>query len=407
MFKKLKVRFLNNNQKLNLFHYVASFLLLISFSIPFFAGIFSSETKLEELSNYISNKTIDSTQNGKIMSIGVTSTPQSGGLPNDETEFYNLYCMFEQESATFASGYNIYKNETVKFPDLDKNGNYSIFYSAKDATVSYKGHYKHWYYPVEFMFPAERLYDICRYMIYISQSQANILLAKKGYSQNELGNYTDDDYKSLIKEIITCDINGISYECIIGNVFYETNYYYDALSETFDNFIICAYFFPGSLSRTNVYFFNKFPYQNLYFMNYINNVYKNKLYNVEVVRNNIKDSIDYEYVTSFYYSKPLSNNVILTVLLIASFVLILLTSFINIVKKLGFNYKYYSLIFISFIIPYLVFFLVAHFSKSILLLSDFSIRIYIYLLLFYFLLNLLTFAIKKVYFHYQKRKRLL
>lgn len=378
--------------KLRFYHFFATFLLLCSFFLPYIAGSFSSSAKIENLSNYIAESVTKNTISGSIMGITVGSTDDSGPILSEQSEFYDLYGIFRQQNATFASGYNIHKDNYVKIDKLGHN-NYSIFHSAKDATVPYNGHYKHWYYPVEFMFPARRLYDISHYMIYLSQSQANVLLSESIHK--ETNDYDVNDYESLIKTTIDVNVNGQKVMCVIGNIFYETNYYYGALKETMNDFIMCAYYCPGGLQRENIYFFNEKAYQNSYFINHIQKGYSNKLYELKVVNNNLKNPVNESYVLSFYYSDIRDISVVTIPLIILSIFLIASVSLLNISTRSFKNIKYIILNLFSFFGPYIIFFIISKLSNSVLFFSNYAITIFIYLLLFYFACNVILFVLHK------------
>ena len=389
---------------LNIFHYFIFALLLISFIIPFLAGFFVGDTKKEELSNYIADVVKNNTNEKRIMSVSVTPTRDSGVLPfSDEKEFYALYGIFKQESITYASGYNVNKEIKITIPALNNNVNYSIFYNAKDSTVDYNGHYKHWYYPIEYMFPAVRLYDISKYMIYLTQSQADTLLSNQGKIKNN-NRYKEEDYKSLIKQVLVVNINDSNFECVIGNIIYEQNYYYNGLKEVLNDFFACAYYCPGDLIRSSLYFFNNYSYQNSYFMNYINQTYSNKLYDVNVVQNNIVNEFDFKTVTNFYYGDFRGNVVLYIILIVIAITLLSASIFIIFIKCRNFSIKFLLLSCLSVFTPYLIFFIISVLSHSILFFSNKAITLYVYLIIYYIVGHLMIYIAGKIYRHHLKKR---
>ena len=390
--------------KLNGFHFANFIILTCAFIIPFLTGSFTNDTKKEELSNYIAERVKNNTRNKNTMAITVSTTPESGALPKDESEFHTLYGIFRQENITFASGFNVNKGINISIPDLKNNINYSIFYNGQDATIKYNGHYKHWYYPIEYMFEAQRLYDISRFMIYLTQSQADVLLENRGVTKSDNNKYLDKDYKSLIKQLIDVNVDGNNISCVIGNIIYEQNYYYNGLKEVLGDFISCAYYCPGNLSRESMYFFNNHSYQNSFFINYVNQTYNNKLYNVNVVRNNIIEAFDYTNVTDFYYKEYESNNVIYILLTVLSFLFLSIVVLINYLKCLTFNLKYIFLNCFAIVVPYTIFFLVSNITHSILLFSNAGILLFILLFIYYIGAHLILLLIIKLYNYHLKRK---
>lgn len=390
--------------ELNFFHFLNCFIMLCAFVIPFIAGSFSGDAKKEELSSYITERVKDSTQSKSLMAISVSPTEKSGLLPDDEKEFHALYGVFKQENITYASGFNAQKNKVITIPQLNDNKNYSIFYNSKDSTVIYDGHYKHWYYPIEYMFEAKRLYDISRYMIYLTQSQADKLLETKGVVRNQDGKYSEPEYSSLIKQLIIVNIDGQDIDCVIGNIIYEQNYYYNGLKETLGDFIACAYYCPGNLERESFYFFNRYSYQNSYFMNYVTKVYNNKQYDVNLIKNNIIKQFEYDTITSFYKTEFKSNNLAYILLIVLSLVLLSFVVFLNFIKCRELHSKYIFLNCVSIFLPYLFFFVFTHFDHSILMFSNSGISLFVYLLIYYIGANLFLFIINKIYTNHLKRK---
>lgn len=395
-------------EKLSIFHCFNLVLILVAFILPFLAAYTSSDAKKEEMSNYITDRVKFNTRNKSIMAVSVGTTNQSGALPIDEErEFYSLYGIFRQENITYASGFNINKEHVITIPDLNNDINYSIFFNAKDSTVEYHGHYKHWYYPIEYMFEAVRLYEYCRYMIYITQSQADALLEKDGIQRSQDGVFLEKDYKSLIKRLIKVNIDGQDETCIIGNIIYEQNYYYNGLKEVLNDFFAIAYYYPEGISLTNMYFFNNYSYQNTYFMNYINRVYNNKLYDVQVVKNNIINEFNFNNVTNFYYGTYFTNNFVFITFIIFALILISITSVINFSKCWKINYKYFFLCGVSIFLPYLIFFIIYKLRHSTLLFSSQGITLYVYFILFFIGIHLLIFIINRIYKYRLERKSMI
>ena len=391
-------------ERWTIFHFLNVFLLAVSFTIPFISGSFSSDSKKEELSNYIAERVKDSTLGKALLAVSITTTSDSGSLPRDEDEFKALYGIFRQENITFASGYNLNKEINISIPDLNDNKNYSIFYNAKDENVEYNGHYKHWYYPIEYMFDAQRLYNISHYMIYLTKGQADILLENKGTPKNEDNEYDEDNYRSLIKEQIIVNVDGKDVNCVIGNIIYEQNYYYKGLKEVLNDFIACAYYCPGDLQRESIYFFNNYSYQNTYFMNYIKHTYSNNPYNISILRNNVTNVFDFDYVTSFYKNDFEGNNTIYVLLIVISIFLLSVVSLINFLKCSKLSFKYITLSLIAIFLPYLVFFIIYHITHSILLFSNAGITLFVYLLAYYVVVQLVLFSVNTIYNNNLKRR---
>lgn len=405
MFNRYFGKKINWGDKLSVFHYICLFLLLVSFTLPFIAGMNTKDARQEELSNYIAERIKDSTRNKEILGVSISSTPVSGAIPASDDEFHRLYGIFKQTNATFMSGFNINKNHSISFSTIEGFGNLSIVYTGADISQKYNGHYKHGTYPFELMFETPRLYDISSYMIYLSQSQADAFLAKNNV--NKTNNvYTQDDYYSLIRQTFDMSVDGKEFKCVICNVFYEFNYYYDDAKELLDNYVLCAYYSPGNLPRENIYFFREYGYENSYFINYINKSYPNKNYDLRLIDSNIVGKVDKQYVLSFYYDGLKTSNIIFIILITFSFLLASIVCLVNFLKCTKYNLKYYIIHILPFGVPYLLFFIIFKISKSALLFSNIGITMYVFVLIYYLAMNLLLLIIRRLfYLHISKRNR--
>lgn len=390
--------------RLNIFHYVNLLILLIAFTLPFIVGSYTSDAKQEQLANYVAERVVDSTRSSRIMGLSVSSGEDSGALPGADDEFLRLYGSFRQTNATFISGYNLNKDINISFDSIKGFENLSIIYTGKDACVPYNNHYKHWTYPFELMFETPRLYDVSKYMIYISQSQADAFLEYYGLEKSN-ETYSVDDYKSLIKRTFGMNIGESLYTCVICNIYYEQNYYFSDSKELLNDYVLCAYYCPGSMNRENMYIFRAYSYENSYFMNYINKTYDNKKYVLNVINNNITKPLDDIYIKSFYYDAPSSVSSMFIFISVLLFAALSAVCILNLIKCSKVNIKYYLFHLFPILIPYLVFFVLYLTSKNVIFFSNFGIKLYVCSIIFYIGINFIIYAIRKIYDHYYLRKK--
>ena len=350
-------------------------LLLASMTSIFFAGYFSNDRILESVATYVAKIVNENTENKKYCGLTVQSTDDSGDIADSYNEFHNLYGLFRQTKVTFGSAMNLFNNEKkdkdhdirMTLDSQNISNNLSLFYLGAVGSDAYKGHYKHYVYPFETMFKDDKTkYNIVpkKYVAYISQTHADRLLERYGEERDSAGNFNEKQYKTLLDDAnrntvdISIDSSGEIYQFAILNIYFQSNYYYEGMSEILDDFIAVSYYVPENLrnEQKNIYFLSEYPYQNEYFMNYVNELYSNGKYKIEINHNNIRGEIDDNFATSFYY-ESLNNphNWAVILIFILGSCLIILSVFVSFKKK-----YYRSKLFIFYILlvcalPYFIF----------------------------------------------------
>ena len=353
--------------------------LSICFCFPFIAGYYSNGRKIEEIAQYTSNVVENNTENSRYLSITVGGTDESGPILDPYDEFHNLYGTFRQEQASFGSGINFYDEEKkdkthfIYLNDYKGNNasyNLSLFYLGPVGSIEYNGHYKHYVYPFELMFVDNKNYDVSRYLAYISKTHADKLLESIGEAKGEEGKYSTEQYEKLIRQKVNMSIDGEVHEYVINNIYYEFNYYYSAMKEVFSDFILTSYFSPNKneliSERKNIYFMSEYPYQNQYYMEYINKAYSSKLYDVYINMNNVTKTLDKQKILNFYYS-DLSNQStnIFTTLIIFYYILLVSSLTLLIVFNFNFSIPGSLLLGLCSFIPYIVFYLIFKTTQSV------------------------------------------
>ena len=361
------------------------FLIILGLSCSFISGFFSADIKLEKNAEYITKVVKENTNNKKYCGITVQSTKDSGAVLDSNTEFHAHYGAFRQTKITYAPAINPDKKHNIQISLNDKtlSDNLSALYIGPIGTDKYNGHYKHYTYPIEVMFSDQRMYDVSENIMYISQTHANNILAEKGELKNSQGAFSLSQYESLIKTIVTVNVDGGQYPFAIQNIYYESNYYFEGLADVMGEFIMVSYFMPKNLrsEQVNMYFMSGFDYQNLYFMNYIRNGYSNRKYLVRLNPYNIVGDVDADYLLSFYYSQEEASEFLkVFIVLIGIFLsLVGLLLYFNL-----YNNKKKSLVlvyFCAFLIPYVIFYVLYQMSKNVLFLSRSGTKTYLILVL--------------------------
>lgn len=381
--------------------FISILLAFFSLSSIYIGGSFSSNTQFEKIAEHATSVVVNHTENKKYCAVTVQATGDSGPIADSNSEFHQLYGVFKQQKITFASGINADKKRDITLGESISD-KLSILYVGPVGTIKYNGHYKHYSSPIEMMFEDQKNYDINRYVIYISQSHADKLLdGDSNHNRNENGQYDKSDYESLIKTNIPFFIDGNEYQVLVQNIYYQSNYYYDGLKEVIGDFVISSYYLPENLrsEQQNIYFLSEYTYQNKFFMNYINNVYSSKKFDVKLNRYNIVGDLDDSYLLSFYYSNAIYKMVWLSIFIYVIAGIILLASVALVIyQNKEINKKTILVVLINIFalfIPYLIFKIIYLFTSNVSYLSIDSGKITIWYIIAYILILLIAPLILK------------
>ena len=360
----------------------------LALSLVFVGGSFSPNTHIEKVASYAAEVTKNNTTNKQFCCL-TAETRSGGSLPDSETEFRNLYGSFAQRKISFASVLNPDKEHSITISN-DLTPNLSALYVGPVGSTVYKDsdnneHIKHYIYPIELMFENDSDYEkkaSSKYYAYISQSQADVVLDNFFHEKrNDDGHYPIESYKKLILETdIPFSVDGASFDFSILNIYYETNYYYLGLKDVVGDFIMISYSFPNNLvkERKNLYFLNDNSYQNEYYMKYIREVYNSDDHIIKINHYNLVDSIDDEYLLSFFTLKGAFSAEWLTaiILSISGLILIACLGLILYVKTVvrEANYLLYILSVVFSLLPYLLFKLLFTLTNDVRFLSEISAK---------------------------------
>lgn len=372
-------------------------LIVLSLSSTFISGIFSREASMEETAEYISQAINESVPTKDLLSIAVEKEGE-GSLPDDEHEFRQLYGVFRQEKITFATGYNMTKNETIIFNEIDSNVNLSAVYiGPTTGSVEYNGHYKDVLYPVEVMFPLQRYDSVSMQTALISESQATKLLEiRRPDFVRENDTYSQEQFKTLVGTALDVTTNGETKTFVIQDIFYENTYYSTGLDHTIGSFFYTSYYFPKNVKRQNLYFMCTYPYENMYFMEYINSVYGDGNYKLKCVTNICEKAIDENRIVSFYpknFTSKITGQIIFIVL---AFSLFGIAEFLIIKNKLFLNLFFVIAIITFSFIPYPLFYAIYKITSKTLVFSGYGCKLYALIALINSVLCLALYAIFKM-----------
>lgn len=358
-------------RKYFLLNLVSILMMIVSFSLTFVAGMFAENTKIESCARDVVN--IVNTKVPTKDLLGVTvEAGENRSLPNSEDQFYKLYGVFRQEKITFASGYNLTKQDDVRIDDLDPNFNFPVAYLQYTmSSPKYKRGHKHYkddVYPVELMFPYDSQ-DTGSKKIVISDIHARSLLkTKKGIIKPD-DEYIEGDYELLLKDSLEVKVNGTPHNFIIQSIFYSDTYYVEGLYHTIGDFFFTSVYFPNTIKKQNLYFMNNFDYENKFFMEYLNKLYDRGDYRLNCVQNTLPEEINETVVTYFFYGETKNAVFLEAILLTVSVVYLAVSLFISIAimreEKI-----YWLLLKIMFaFVPFATFFVIFIITKSVLLFS--------------------------------------
>ncbi len=303
---KIKKKFLEVPEK---FRGIFSFAFLFAslmMAIP--SGGLTSSAVTEASADYVASLVDSDYVDGDYISLIVESKDQAEyPLPTSIYEFYSLYNLFRlnYSPASYASTVNANKSHTIVAEEFNNNSNLSFLYTeySSNSNSEYNGHWKHHYYPLELMFEGTHTFQDSQGFCYVSQSQADILLSDQGFEKMD-GEYSQDAYESLIGTNLHITIDETQYVYTIGDVYYETDYFYEALNQTMGEFLLVYYgSVPSELNFQSLYFLNAYTFRNNYSMDHILSNFIKDEYDAYVNDYNLDiENIDTDRILSFYYN---------------------------------------------------------------------------------------------------------
>ena len=364
--------------------YILPFIFIfVCLSLNFYGGQFSSSFKLDEIASEQSK--VVKENNINYLGLYIENTKDSQ-LPEPVSEFYAEYGTFRQERANFIPAVNIEKDVDVYFNEIDNPQSLSFFYFGPIRSTYVNDHYKDFNYPFEYMFESVKIYPPYpyRYVINISKAQADKILDKRSLEK------TEENYQSLLHTYTSLSVDGVDYDFMIGNIFYNSNYYSAAVKECLGEYVMVSYYFPDVLTRSNMYLLGEYDFQNSYYMKRIMSIYDSNKNPLKVNHNNLTKPVDDEFLTSFYYTNIYQNQwLALTIYSLAGVISIVSILFICAYLKLYKKARNWIPLLCSCLIPFAIFKIICLVSGSVRLYSTSSTNVNFYFLIAILLIYLL------------------
>jgi len=346
--------------------FISSTLIITSFLLIFPAGKYSDNANLECAGEYITEIVKEHTQHEEYASFIVEPNNENNKLNATDTELFNLYGAFRESKACFAGTVNADKKHFVHLKEADIVDNLSFLYveNAGFSNVEYKDAYKHESYPLQLMFRGKHYVEPGDYsFFYISQTQAGKILMKRGLE------ITKQNYESLLGTSTLIDIDGKEYRWTIANIYLETNYFYDALTDVMGSFLLGYNKYPEQLSKQALFFMRDYTYQNMFYLEYISKVYPKESYNYTIGTFNLSDyQVDYDLIMVGFTHNNYLLFYILLIICCISFIVGLLIYLLSISN----NVLYYVFFFCLCFLPYLFYKFLYLLSWNIYLFSHIS-----------------------------------
>ena len=343
---------------------------LLGFSLCFVSGIYQPSTFIEQKANSIANIVLTETTHKQYLPLIVQpKTDSKSKMIDPGTEFHDLYGSFKENIASYASMLNADHQHKAYFDSefyKDYDTNISFLYVRYGFNFSqYKGNiFKHEKYPIETMFGRNVKGTTPRHLICISLTQANKLLDNKGLE------HTSSNYEKLIGEDINISIDGSPVEWKIANIYFEDNYYFEAIKNNIGDFVFVTAGEDEIMKNQSVYFLSSYAFRNKHYLNYALSLYSQEHFNYSFGNADLIDgySIDPELCN---FSSSGQNGIIGNMFF--SFSIICLVSSVVclfFVEKLTFGYC--ALYVFSAFLPYFVFKFIYLVRNDLVFFSSFS-----------------------------------
>ena len=372
-------------------------LLFVSLLCLFPSGAVHSSSAVENTSEYLSDVAVNHTVNGQYVAMMVEPNDNTNKKVNNPyTEFHYLYGVFREGHATYAGAVNADKSHSITIKEIDEDVSFSFL--SVDSGFGVKEYYKdssnetvykHEYYPLELMFYSDHPLIPGQFsFLYISQSRANSLLDKQGLD------HTKENYKKLQNSLITLSFDGDEYQFAIDNIYYERNYFYNALNETMGEFLFGGAKYPSGIKRQGLFFLRNYAYQNLYYIQHATMQYSLADFNFKILERNFKDGFLIDQNKLIYEGNSSYNYVSV---LIVAFSITLLFGVVCLIYfgSYEFNYRNNLVFAGAALLPYFIFWIIHAITKSAILFSIFSITCEIWTLVGITIVYLILYLIKR------------
>lgn len=387
------------NKRINLI--LALSMVFVSLLSLFPIGALNSSTVVEETSEYLADVTQNHTINRKYTAMMIE--PKDGSdkkINNPYIEFHYLYGIFREGLATYVGSVNADKSHNIKLKDIEEDVNFSFLNVDSGFGVKeyYKDKttgemvYKQEFYPLELMFYSNHPMVTGAYsFLYISQSRANDLLDKWGYE------HTKENYQKILNNpeyLITLEFDGVEYKFAIDNIYYERNYFYDALNEVMGEFFLAGQKYPSVIKRQGMFFLRNYAYQNQFYIRYATSLYSQSDFTFKVLERNFVNGFKINE-SKLVYTSSANRDVASVVLLVLAILVLIASLLLMYFGTFEFKRINHLLVGGAAILPYVIFWIIHLISKSVLLFSSFSTIAELWCLVGFVAIYLFLFLIKR------------
>lgn len=385
-----------NNKKIN--RITILLFIFLSLLIIFPAGALHSSAIIENTSEYLADVAANHTTNGRYAAMMIEPNDKTDKkINNPYNEFHFLYGIFKEGLATYIGSVNAEKKHSIKLKEIDDDINFSFlnidsgfgvkeYYKDKDGNMVFKQEF----YPLELMFYSNHpLISGSFSFFYISQRRAASILEKRG-----LPHSCKEDYSRLLNTLTVVEFDGVEYNFAIDNIYYERNYFYDALDEVMGEFFCGGARYPDGIKRQGMFFLRNYPYQNKYYIEYATNLYSLDDFDFQVLDYNFKNNFRIDESKLIYVGNT-SNNA--WAILLVIFAILLLIASLVLIYIGAFEFSIINTVLVggAALVPYLLFWIIHTATKSAFIFSSFSTLCVIWSLIGFAIIYLVLFFIKR------------
>ncbi len=372
---------------------------VLSLTGVFLSGSIHQDTHFERVAEYSSQVVTTCTTDKKYCALSFDAPNKPGDYYG--TELANLFDVFRSGIVTYGSAMNVNKEVDFRINKVSQN-NLSLFFVGAIGSMEIKDDqgnvtgWRHYKYNFDTMFN-DPIYNGTDFdkkhapVVYLSVEQANKLLESKNTVKKN-GEYTREQYESLLKTDVTVTIDNDEFKYYVWNIYYNRDFYCKGISDVLGEFVLTSYYQPVEHDlrqiHKSLYFFNEYSYYNQYLMRYLNERFGDDSSMPSIVKNNLIQDIDYDFLLSFFHNERISSRQWAYNLLIISAVCLFVVSLFFLLIDKNDSIWTISLTFLSLFVPYCIFKLVFVFTHDVLFFSQPVCKLNILFVLLYIFIYL-------------------
>ncbi|HBF68683.1 MAG TPA: hypothetical protein DDW20_05150 [Firmicutes bacterium] len=368
--------------------------------VCFCSGIMNENAIVESAGVNIS-EFVSKNSNTDYISVQVSPKDEEtkSAMPNTYNEYYYWKYIFRKSNFSFLSTVNGGKTNNCFFKEINVEDNISFICCGNNYNTEYEDFYKHEVYDIKLMFKGNNIIGPNAINFFaISQTRANQLLFNRGERADSNGNYNIEQYEKLLGTNTQVAINNSSYLFTISNVYFESGQFHENVSQNFGEYVISYILFPKSLKLESTYIFNKYDYQNMHKIKKMKSYFQSNDFSFSLSSFNLKnksvqlsDVFDYNYI----FGRNLGNSFVSILLFVLSFVMFLAFLIVLVLSISIHNLRDLNVIFCSFLLPYIILFIINSITKIPLVFSYFSLVGYLVMFVLFIIVLLIILFRKR------------